>query len=197
MPYHNTSRQVGRIKKQSLTRHVLVKHGFPRRQQSQNMAKISESYILTLPHPQGHMMSVKCEEPIAPPVIVYGRWWFSPDKITDCPRFCTDFPPIFAHGGCLCTINSLSDRLLTQGWPNSHISLSCLSVWGELHQNTTVNPKKCYLLTQKLSVAAIIVAQNLTMCRFLISASPIICYLCFTSEILIADLLINLFLPKH
>ena len=31
---------------------------------SQNMAKISKSYILTLPHPQGHVMSVKCEEPI-------------------------------------------------------------------------------------------------------------------------------------
>ena len=28
------------------------------------MAKISKSYILTPPHPQGHMMSVKCEEPI-------------------------------------------------------------------------------------------------------------------------------------
>ena len=44
------------------TRHV--KHGCPRRQQSQNMAKISKSYILTPPHPQGHVMSVKCEEPI-------------------------------------------------------------------------------------------------------------------------------------
>ena len=44
-----------------LTRHVFVKHGCPRRQQSRNMAK---SYILTPPHPQGHGMSVKCEEPI-------------------------------------------------------------------------------------------------------------------------------------
>ena len=25
---------------------------------------ISKSYILTLPHPQGHVMSVRCEEPI-------------------------------------------------------------------------------------------------------------------------------------
>ena len=46
------------------TRHVFVKHGCPRRQQSQNMAKISKSYILTLPHPQGQVMSEKCEEPI-------------------------------------------------------------------------------------------------------------------------------------
>ena len=46
------------------TRHVFVKHGCPRRQQSRNMAKISKSYILTPPHPQGHVMSVKCEEPI-------------------------------------------------------------------------------------------------------------------------------------
>ena len=46
------------------TRHVFVKHGFPRRQQSRNMAKISKSYILTPPHPQGHVMSVKCEQPI-------------------------------------------------------------------------------------------------------------------------------------
>ena len=46
------------------TRHVFVKHGCPRRQQSQIMAKISKSYILTQPHPHGHVMSVKCEEPI-------------------------------------------------------------------------------------------------------------------------------------
>ena len=26
--------------------------------------KISEFYILTLPHPQGHVMSVKCEQPL-------------------------------------------------------------------------------------------------------------------------------------
>ena len=31
---------------------------------SQNMAYISKSYILTPPHPQGHGMSVKCEERI-------------------------------------------------------------------------------------------------------------------------------------
>ena len=45
-------------------RHVFLKHGCPRRQQSQNMAKISKSYILTPLNPQGHVMSVKCEEPI-------------------------------------------------------------------------------------------------------------------------------------
>ena len=43
---------------------MFVKHGCPRRQQSQNMAKISKSYILTPPQPQGHVISVKCEEPI-------------------------------------------------------------------------------------------------------------------------------------
>ena len=32
---------------------VFVKHGCPRRQKSQNMAKISKSYILTPPPPQG------------------------------------------------------------------------------------------------------------------------------------------------
>ena len=46
------------------TRHVFEKHGCPRRQQSQNMAKISKSYIMTSPHPRGHGMSVKCEEPL-------------------------------------------------------------------------------------------------------------------------------------
>ena len=46
------------------TRLVFVKHGCPRWQQSQIMAKISKSYILTPPHPQGHGMSVKCEEPL-------------------------------------------------------------------------------------------------------------------------------------
>ena len=34
------------------TRHVFVKHGCPRRQQSQNMAKISKSYILNPPTPR-------------------------------------------------------------------------------------------------------------------------------------------------
>ena len=43
---------------------VFVKHRCPQQQQSGNMAKISKSYILTPPHPQGHVMSVKCEEPI-------------------------------------------------------------------------------------------------------------------------------------
>ena len=33
-------------------------------QQSQDMAKIFKSYILTLAQPKGHVMSVKCEEPI-------------------------------------------------------------------------------------------------------------------------------------
>ena len=47
-----------------LTRHVFVKHGCLRRQQSQTMAKISKSYILTPPHLQGHVMSVKCEQPL-------------------------------------------------------------------------------------------------------------------------------------
>ena len=50
--------------KANKTRHVFVKHGCPRQQQSRNMAKISKSYILTTPHPQGHVMSVKCEQPI-------------------------------------------------------------------------------------------------------------------------------------
>ena len=43
---------------------MFVKHGCPRWQQSQNMAKICESCIMTPPHSQGHVMSVKCEEPI-------------------------------------------------------------------------------------------------------------------------------------
>ena len=33
-------------------------------QQSQTMAKISKSYILTPPHPQGYEMSVKCQQPL-------------------------------------------------------------------------------------------------------------------------------------
>ena len=43
---------------------MFVKHGCPRRQPSQNMAKISKSYIMTPPHPLGHVISVKCEEPL-------------------------------------------------------------------------------------------------------------------------------------
>ena len=41
-----------------------MKHRCPRQQQSQNMAKISKSYILTPPHSHGHVMLVKCEQPI-------------------------------------------------------------------------------------------------------------------------------------
>ena len=43
---------------------MFVKHGCPWRQQSQTMAKISKSYILTPPQPQGHVMLVKCEQPL-------------------------------------------------------------------------------------------------------------------------------------
>ena len=42
---------------------MFVKHGCPWQQESQNMAKIFKSYILTLPLPQGHVISMKCEEP--------------------------------------------------------------------------------------------------------------------------------------
>ena len=41
-----------------------MKHGCPRRQQIQTLAKFSTSYILTLPYPQGHLMSLKCEQPL-------------------------------------------------------------------------------------------------------------------------------------
>ena len=54
----------GQIQKKIITRHVFVKPGCPRRQQNQTLAKFSKSYILTPPHPQGHLMSVKCEQPL-------------------------------------------------------------------------------------------------------------------------------------
>ena len=47
------SRSNFKVKVTRSTRHVFVKHGCPRRQQSLNMAKISKSYILTPPHPRG------------------------------------------------------------------------------------------------------------------------------------------------
>ena len=51
--------------KSNTTRHVFVKHRCPRWQQSQTMAKISKSQILTPPpHPMGHVKSVKCEQPL-------------------------------------------------------------------------------------------------------------------------------------
>ena len=56
------SRSSFKIKVTGSTKHKFVKHTCPRRQQSQNMTKISKSYIL-LP-PQRHAMSVKCEEPL-------------------------------------------------------------------------------------------------------------------------------------
>ena len=59
-------KQICRNKQKALfeTRHVFVKHRCSQWQQSQNMAKIFKSYILTPPYPQGHGMSVKCEQPI-------------------------------------------------------------------------------------------------------------------------------------
>ena len=43
------------------TRHVFEKHGCPRRQQSQNMAKFLHFDLVP---PQGHGISVKCEQSI-------------------------------------------------------------------------------------------------------------------------------------
>ena len=59
-----------------LTRHVFVKHGCPRRQQNQNMAKISKSYILTLPPTQPPGACDVSE--------VWGtnRWLYSPSLVT-------------------------------------------------------------------------------------------------------------------
>ena len=39
----------------TLEQDMFVKHGCPRQQQSQNMAKISKSYILTPPRPLGQL----------------------------------------------------------------------------------------------------------------------------------------------
>ena len=58
------NQQISKFKFLDITRHVFLKQGCPLRQQSQNMAKTSKSYILTPPNPQGHVMSVKREEPI-------------------------------------------------------------------------------------------------------------------------------------
>ena len=41
---------------------MFVKHGCPRQQPSQNMAKISQVLHFDPPHPEGYAMSVKCEE---------------------------------------------------------------------------------------------------------------------------------------
>ena len=49
------------VKSRVTTSHVFVKHGCPQCQQSQ---KIFKSYITTPPLHQGHVMSVKCEEPL-------------------------------------------------------------------------------------------------------------------------------------
>ena len=68
------------------TRHVFVKHGCPRRQQSQNMAKFSKSYILTPPHPQGHVMSVECEKPIGELTVQVWLLYYLPNF-----KYCTLF----------------------------------------------------------------------------------------------------------
>ena len=53
-----------KYKTQQINKTCVCEHGCPRQEQSYNMAKISKSYILTPPHPQGHGMSVKCEQSI-------------------------------------------------------------------------------------------------------------------------------------
>ena len=54
----------------------------PGRQQSQNMAKISKSYSLTQPQPQGHVMSVKCEESIDEPTVQVWLLYHRAPKLT-------------------------------------------------------------------------------------------------------------------
>ena len=56
-------------------RHAFVKHGCPRRQQSQNMAKLCISYILIPPHPTPGACDVS---------EVWGnhRWTYSPSLVT-------------------------------------------------------------------------------------------------------------------
>ena len=65
---------------------MFVKHGRPQRQQSQNMAKIFKSYILTPPNPQGHVMSVKCEELIDELTVQVWLLYHQPNF-----RYCTLF----------------------------------------------------------------------------------------------------------
>ena len=43
---------------------MFVKHRCPRRQESPSMANISKSYIFTPPLLHGHVMSIKCEQPL-------------------------------------------------------------------------------------------------------------------------------------
>ena len=84
--------------KGSWTRHVFVKHGCPQRQQSQNMAKISKSYILT---PQGYVMSVKCEEPIDELTVQVWLVYYHPNF-----KYCT----LFVSGTELRTDGQTTDK---------------------------------------------------------------------------------------
>ena len=94
-----------RVSLHMATRHVFVKHGCHRRQQSQNMAKISKSYILTPPHPKRHGMSVKCEKPIDELTV---QVWLLYDHQNF--KYCT----LFVSGTELRT-NGQTDRQ-TDGW---------------------------------------------------------------------------------
>ena len=46
------------------TRHMFCETRMPPVATKSNMAKISKSYILTPPHPQGQLMSEECEQPL-------------------------------------------------------------------------------------------------------------------------------------
>ena len=70
---------------------MFVKHRCPQRHQSQNMAKILHFDPNT---PHGHVMSVKCEEPI--------------DELTIQVWLLYDHPNL--HFGCTCTWDGIMDR---------------------------------------------------------------------------------------
>ena len=118
---------------------MFVKYGCPRRQQSQTMAKISKSCILTPPNPQGHVMSVKCEQPLDELTVQVWLLYDHPNiNIDVCETLMPPFPNMSRIGLTFdlhfwpTDLKINRNHLLIKDWSSTHQGLSTYQVWSFL-----------------------------------------------------------------
>ena len=123
---------------------MFVKYGCPRQQQSQTMAKISKSYILTPPHP-GACVSGKCKQPLDELTVQVWLLYDHPNF-----KYCT----LFISGRELPTdirLDGKSNRL-TDKWSKHWMPPVDLSGWG--------HKKISLLIKTKVSVYVKVIGQH-------------------------------------
>ena len=134
-------------KKIIITRHVFVKHRCPRRQQSQTMAKISKSSILTPPHPQGHVMSVKWEQPFDELTVQVWLLYDHPNF-----KYCT----LFISGTELRTDGQMIQTLDAPGGPFRHKNTTSIhstfikhqSIWTKYANKSSISNERYHSILQ-------------------------------------------------